>query len=316
MAEIVRKQTNHLDADETAFFKRQLEYVKARTYDVKYKDLKAFNLIPVSAEAPMGATEITWRSFKQYGLARIIADYAHDFPRVDVFGEENTVKIKDIGDSYGYSINEIRRAAMAGFDLEGRRSITARRAIDEKINSIALYGDTDHNIQGLIDYPGITEYTAALNAAGTSREWANKTADEILADLNGIVTAIITTTTGKERPDTILLPIAQYQLIKNTRVGTASDTTIFEFFRRNNPDITVEWLSELDGAGELDTDNASTDRMLAYTRDDMHLTLEIPIAFEQLEEEKTGMEYRIPCHAATAGVIIYYPLSVAFADGI
>jgi hypothetical protein len=309
------KNILHLDADESAFFKRQLEYIKARTYDVKYKELKAFSLIPISAEAPNGATEITWRSFKQYGLARIIADYAHDFPRVDVFGTEQTVKVKDIGDSYGYSIPEIRRAAMAGFDLEGRRAATARRAMDEKLHDIALNGDATYNLQGFIDYPGVNEYVVPNGTDGTP-QWSTKTADEILTDLNGIVTTIVEVTSGRERPNTIIMPIGQYNLIRNTRLGTNSDITVYEFFAKNNPDITIDWLNELDGAGDEDSDLNATDRMIAYTRDEEHLTLEIPTAFEQLEEEKTGMEYTIPCHASCAGTIVYYPLSVAVADGI
>lgn len=306
-----RKDIYKLDSTESVFFKRQLEYVKSKTYDEKYKDLKAFDLIPVNAEAPSGATEITWRSFKQYGLAKIIADYAHDFPRVDIFGEENTVKIYDLGDSYGYSIKEIRRAAMSGFDLDSRRASAARRAVEEKMNTIAFDGDTNHNINGFIDYSGINEYTVPNNAGGTSKTWANKTATEILTDLNGIMNSVINATNGKERPDTILLPITQYNLIRNTRVGTTSDTTIFEFFTRNNPGVTIEWLNELDEAGDGDTD-----RFMAYVRDENHLTLEIPLMFEQFEEEKQGMEYVIPCHGEIAGVIIYYPLSVAYGDGI
>lgn len=308
----LREQNSyHLDDNETVFFKRQLEYVKSRTYDEKYKDLKAFDLFPISGEVPSGATEITWRSFKQYGLAKVIADYAHDFPRVDVFGEENTIKIKDLGDSYGYSIKEIRRAMLVGFELESRRAGVARRAIEEKMNTLALSGSTTDNINGFIDYPGITSYTVPNNAGGTSKTWANKTATEILTDLNGIVTAIVEGTSGKERPNVILLPIAQYDLIRNTRVGTYSDRTIYQFFTENNPNISIEWLNELDGAG-----SGSTDRFMAYSRDPNHLTLEIPMMFEQFEEEKKGMEYEIPCHAEFAGVIVYYPLAVAYGDGI
>jgi hypothetical protein len=304
-----------LDAEETVFFSRQLEYVKARTYDIIHRDLKATRLLPVSTEVPLGATEITWRSYEQYGQAKIIADYAHDFPRVDLFGTENTIKVKDIGDSYGYSVIEIRRAMYAGFDLEQRRARAARQAIDQRIDQIAWFGDANYNIQGFIDYPGITEYIVPVGAAGDTT-WATKTADEILADLNGIYDAIYVSTAGKEMPDTILLPIQQNQLIRNTRIGTASDTTIYEFFTRNHPGVTIEELVELNDAGDPDTDDNETDRFMAYQRSEDKVTLEIPMAFEQLEEEKEGMEYQIPCHASTAGVIIYYPMSVAYGDGI
>ena len=65
----------------------------------------------------------------------------------------SSVKPKDIGDSYGYSIQEIRRAAMAGMPLEARRATAARQAIDDKIDYIAWYGDTATNLKGFLDYP-------------------------------------------------------------------------------------------------------------------------------------------------------------------
>ena len=33
-------------------------------------------------------------------------------------------------------------------------------------------------------------------------------------------------------------------------------------------------------------------------------------------EDKKGMSYQVPVHAETAGVIVYYPASIAFGDGI
>ena len=129
--------TLKLDANESAFFKRQIEYIKAKTYDVKYKDLKAFTLIPISNESPSGATEITWRQFAGVGFAKIISDYANDFPRVDVYGVETTTKVRGIGASYGYSVVEIRRAQMANIPLDQKKANMTRRAIEQVINQLA-----------------------------------------------------------------------------------------------------------------------------------------------------------------------------------
>lgn len=306
-----RLNSMHLDATESAFFKRQLEYIKAKTYDTKYKELKALNILPISTEAPAGATEITYRSYSLYGQAKMIADYAHDFPRVDTFGTETTVQVKDIGASYGYSLKEIRSAAMAGLDLEPRRARVARRAVDELINTIALTGHTNTNLKGFVNYSGLTEYTVPLNAGATSKTWALKTAAEIQTDLLGIINAIAVATNGRERPNIILMPLVQYNLIRSTRVSTDYADTIYTQFVKNNPDIRLDYLNELDGAGAGDTD-----RYMALKLSPDYITLEIPIPYEVLEEEKSGMEYVIPVHASTAGVIIYYPTAFAFGDGI
>ena len=308
---VEKKAIDRLDATDAVFFKRQLEFVKAGTYDEKLADLKYAQFLPVSAEAPGGATEITWRSFHGYGFAKIIADYAHDFPRVDIGGEEHTVKIKDIGSSYAYNIREIQRAAMAGVPLEQRRAAMARRAIEEKLNTIAWSGDSTANIQGFIDYPGITEYTVPATGTGTTKTWSTKTAAQILVDLFGIVNAVVEGTQGKEVPDTILMPLSNLNLIRQLQNSTASDVTVYKFFMDNNPGVTIDWVKELATAGA-----GGTGQMIAYKKDANHVTFELPLSFEQLEEEKKGMEYVVPCWASVGGVIVYYPSSVCKADGI
>ena len=300
-----------LDADEGIFFKRQLEYVKEQTYDEKLQELRYKLFLPVSGEAPSGATEITWRSFKTYARAKIISDYAKDFPRVDLGGEEHTIKIKDLGVSFGYTIKDIRKAALAKVPLEQRKASGARRAIEEQINSLAWNGDTDYGIQGFIKYPGTTEYVAPATGTGTSKLWSTKTPDQILTDLNGLVNAVWIPTRGREMVNVILLTQANLSLIKNTRVGSTSDTTIFKFFMDNNPGIRLDWLAELEDAGTSGTDMAT-----AFTSDSLHVTLEVPVAFEMFEESHEGMEYVIPCHAEVGGVIVYYPMSVSWTEGI
>jgi hypothetical protein len=301
-----------LDAGESAFFKRELEYVKSKSYDTQYKQLKGLLLIPVSTEAGEGATEITWRKYTGVGFAKIIADYAKDFPKVDVYGEEVTSKVKGIGASYGYSIEDIRRSQMTGKRLDQRRADMAKRAIDEKINSIALSGDSASGLNGFINASGITEYTVLADGTGSCKLWSAKTADQIVRDITGLVSAVMVPTAGKEVPDTLVLPLTQYNLIANTRMGSYNDTTILQYVLKNSPAIKqIEWLSELAGAGA-----SGTNRMMVYAKDPMKLTLEIPRPFEQFEAQQQGMEFQIPCHAKCGGVLIYYPLSVAYGDGI
>jgi hypothetical protein len=302
----------HLDANESAFFQRELEYIKSRTYDARYKQLKGLSLIPISTEANTGATEITFRRYKGVGLAKIISDYANDFPRVDVYGSEETAKVKGIGDSYGYNIKEIRSSQMTGKRLDQRRAEVARRANDEKVNSIALKGNSKNNLQGIINYPGITEYTVPADGTGSSKLWSTKTSDQIVRDVSMMLSDVTESTYGIEIVDTLLLPLQKYNYIKTTRMGSNNDTTILEFILKTNPDLkTVDWLTELTGAGAN-----GTDRMVAYPRDENHLTLEIPQAFEQFEPQQKGMAFEIPCHSETAGVIVYYPTSVVYGDGI
>jgi len=305
-----RKDAMNLDANESAFFKRQLEYVKAQSYDVKWAENKALALFPVDSSAGPAATEITWRQYTRVGMAKMVSDYAQDFPRVDVYGEEFTVKPHDIGAAYGYSIQEIRRAQMAGFPLETRRADATRRAIEDKINTIAFSGDSATNLNGFMQYTGNTEFTLTSGVGGYT--WALKTADEILADMNGMVYAVLAATNGVEQPDTMLLPLAQYNAIKTKRLGTYSDTTVMEYFLKTNQYIKrIEWLVEL----ATGSDTAGT-RAMVFKNDADHLQLILPVPFEQFDYDKEGMAYTIPCLARIAGIVEYYPAAVGFCDGI
>jgi hypothetical protein len=301
----------NLDANESAFFKRELEVVKAKSYDVKWAPNKALALLPVDSSAGPAATEITYRSYTRVGLAKMVADYATDFPRVDVYGTETSVKPHDIGASYGYSIQEIRRAQMTGFPLETRRADAARRAIEDKINTIAFSGDTATNLVGFLSCTGATEFTLASGTGGYT--WATKTADEILADMNGLVYAVVAATNGVEIPDTMLLPLAQYNQIGTKRLGTYSDTTVLDYFLKTNQYVKrIEWLNEL----KTGDDTGLTTRAIVFKNDAEHLELVLPVPFEQFEAEKKGLAYTIPCMARIGGVVQHYPLATAFVDGI
>lgn len=301
-----------LDSNESVFFNRELAYVKAKSYDAKYAELKGLSLIPISTEAGAGVNEIIFHQYRGVGFAKVIADYAKDFPRVDIYGEEKAVKVKGIGDSYGYSIKEIRASQRTGKNLDQRRAITARRAHDEMMNRMALKSNTADGTFGLLDFPGITEVTLQADGTNSSKTWASKTPDQIVRDINDLVSAVMEPTSAREVPDTLLLPIAQYNDIATRRIGEAGEKTLMRYILDNSPYIKrIDWLSELKNFGA-----GGTNRALVGRFDEEHLTLEIPQPFEQFEAQQEGMEFTIPCHSECAGTIIYYPLAFAYADGI
>lgn len=301
-----------LDSNESVFFNRELAYVKAKSYDAKYAELKGLSLIPISTEAGAGVNEIIFHQYRGVGFAKVIADYAKDFPRVDIYGEEKAVKVKGIGDSYGYSIKEIRASQRTGKNLDQRRAITARRAHDEMMNRMALKSNTADGTFGLLDFPGITEVTLQADGTSSSKTWASKTPDQIVRDINDLVSAVMEPTSAREVPDTLLLPIAQYNDLASRRIGEAGEKTLMRYILDNSPYIKrIDWLSELKNFGA-----GGTNRALVGRFDEEHLTLEIPQPFEQFEAQQEGMEFTIPCHSECAGTIIYYPLAFAYADGI
>src|SRR5688572_10801047 len=121
----------HMDNSESIFFARELERIRPKAYEKKYADLKAMMFIPIDRSLDPGAELDTYVMYDQFGMAKIVSDYANDFPRADVKGQQFTTWIKSLGASYGYNHQEVRSARFTGKPLEQMRANSARRAIDE-----------------------------------------------------------------------------------------------------------------------------------------------------------------------------------------
>ncbi len=311
-----RIQSVALDANETFFFARELEYIKSKSYDIQFPEMKAFKHIPISTEAGEGAQSITYAQFEETGLARVIESYADDLPRADIRGKEYTSPVKSIGVSYGYSVQEIRAAIYVGRSLTQRQANAARRGNDQKINRLAWFGDNAYRILGLTNNTNIPANFVPADGIGGTTEWVNKTPDQILRDLNQVTNSIVALTKGVEMPNTVLLPVAQYTLIASTPRSSTSDTTILEYFIQNNPFVTtVDWVPELAGAGPV-VAGVPTDIMIAYDKNPDKITMEIPMPFTQYPPQERGLEFVVPCESRYGGIIVYYPLSLTFGEGI
>lgn len=306
------KTWTHLDADESVFFARELESVKSKTYDKKYANLRARELIPVSFEAGPGADTIKYEQWDHVGVAKIVSNYATDFQRVDVKAKEFRSPVRSLGDSYGYSVQDVRSARLAGKPLETRKAQAAKRGILQLENLIAFFGDSTHNLQGLLNHPNIPTVVIPADGTGASKRFLTKTPDQIIRDMNSIVNAPFSTTKGVEQADTLLLPLDVYAYIASTPRSSTSDTSILDYFLKTNPFIKdVSFLNELKDLG-----GASVDQAIAYRRDPEVLTLEVPQDFEQFEPQEKGLEFEVPCHSRCGGVILYYPLACAKADQV
>jgi hypothetical protein len=310
------QEFTHLDADESIFFTRQLEHVKAKTYDIKFTELKVRMLIPTSFEAGPGAETIRYEQFDMVGMAKVVADYARDFPRADVKAKEFISPIKSLGASYGYSVQEIRAAAHAGKPLQQRKADAARRAISQQENRIALVGDADFNLPGWLTNVNIPDVALPADGAGALTTFASKvtTPDLIVRDLNSIANAVVNQSNGVEKPNTMLMPIAQKTLLGSTPRSINSDTTILKYFLQNNAAgvVDCDWLAELAAAQGF----VGADTCIAYDRNPNAFTLEIPQDFEQFRPQEKGLEFEVPVHQRIGGVLLYYPLSQAKSNDV
>lgn len=305
------ENTGRLDANEGIFFARQLEAIRAQTYDVKRVNLNALTLMPVDTSIPEGATTITYRQFDTVGMAKVIANYSNDLPRADVAGKEFTSPIRSLGIAYGYNTQEIRSAMFAGIPLTARKAAAAARAHAEKINQLAFGGDADHGLPGLLTNTNIPEVTLLADGTGSSKTFATKTADKIVRDINSLINKVMTQSKGIHRANEMWLPVEQYALIATTQNSVASDTTILSFLQSVHPGVTFRQVVELDGAGA-----AGADRMYALENSSDNYQLNIPMMMRTYAPQQQGLEFVVPMESRFGGVTVEYPLAFAFADGI
>ena len=305
----------HLDADGGVFFQRELEKIKAKSYDVVYAELPARMLFPVNNEAGPGIETITYRTYDSVGSAKIINAYADDLPRADVSGIEQSIQVRSIGISYGYNFDEIAASQLVGRSLDQRRANASSRAVEETINKVALFGDAETGMGGLFDNPNIP-IGAAVNPGGGT-EFVNKTPAQILFDINEAFMDIYETSLMKERGNTLLLPVSQWGYIMTTPRSDASDMTIAQYVVANSPFLnSLDDIIALNECAAVNNPQLSTDAMVAYDRNPDKLELEIPVELQYLAVQQKNLEFIVPGRARIAGLNIYYPISLNIVTGI
>lgn len=308
--------------DASVFFARELDFIKSQSYDVEYPEFTALSLFPISSEVNPGAETVTYYSYDKTGLAKIISNYATDLPRADAKGKPTTAIIKSLGDSYGYSVQEMRASRMAGKSLDVRKAESARYQIDYLNNKIAWAGDEETGLMGVLSTGNdVPLYILPNNEGGTSTAWKDKTAAEILKDINGMQAQVARNTKNVERPDTLAIPSDVFIDISTRQIDNTG-YTVKRFVLENAP-----YLKEIVAASELQADSPETNPYgsaagtgksvaLLFKKDARKLTIENPLPFYQYPLQPQGLEVIVPCEARTAGAIIYYPLSMLIAVGV
>lgn len=290
--------------DAGLFLDRQLEYIRPQVFEVEYADIKYPTILPVTSEAGPGAQTFTYRIMDATGDFKLISDAADDLPRADVSQIERSISIRSFGGSFGYTVQELRAAQMANVNLEQRRAAAVRRAYEEKVEEVAMFGEASVGLAGFFN-----NSTVDVVAADKWFSTSGTTSQEMLDLLNYGVSAIINGSNMKEQPDTILMPYEDYNTISTRRNSDSSDVTVLEYFMRTNPFIrNIEPINQLDA----DKSTLTKNRMVIYKRDPQKVQLHIPQPLELFPPQQRGLEFIVPAHARVGGVSLYYPKSALY----
>lgn len=305
-----------LDADETNMLALALEQMRARVYEAEYPELKARRFIPVNNEIDTGAESFSWEETDYVGRARVIRNYGDDPPSVETKGEKQTHSIVSLGDSFTYSIQDMRRAAFSGKPLSARKALAARRVFERGLDEIAAFGAPDDGIpNGLLNKPVGSGTGQIRGTAVTAANWLDATADpdKMVSDLNKAVQEMIQDSEETQTPNLLLVPTAIYLRMAHLRMSKDNSETVLEAFLRANPYVSEvqPWnlLRGVDGA------SGNNSRGLLMNRDPDVLELVIPQEFEVLPPQARNYAFKVLCHGRTAGTVVYRPLGLRYLTG-
>lgn len=154
-----------------------------------------------------------------------------------------------------------------------------KRALELLLETTVFFGESSLGFYGWMSYTGVATTTAASNGGSpASTLWANKTAEQMVKDVNDAIQAVYLATKTVHIPDSLFLAPESFIRLSSTPMTIGATTTgavyqtALEFLKKNNAytSITgqelniqpIRWLS-LQAAG------GTTHRMVvADTRDD------------------------------------------------
>lgn len=307
------KTINLHDSDSLNSIKRIFNQIASEVYALPRAALDATKFIPAQDGVSQWAGSWTFKKLSEVGVAKFISDYAEDLPPVSRIMSLETVTIRTIADSYGYSEAELMMWLASGIDLNRDDANTARRKIDEKVDEVLLLGDSEVGIEGFFNHSNVTTATIAAGA-GSSTKIKDKTLAEIVATFQAMLNAMKVASKNTVKGDTFGIPSEAYSYIATTPATSNGDKTILEYLQRVfGAQGVVNWYesSALDGIGA-----GKTDRLVFYKKDKSVVSYVLPIPFRQKEAQECALHYKVPCYARIGGTVVKNAAGVVYGDGV
>lgn len=251
-----------MDASNTPFVERFLETFQTNLYEVmrpenSYAKLMTINTGTLNA----GSAFYTYGFSDTYGKTKRIQGSQHttDLPRADFTVETVKAEVIQHGNSYGYSMLELQRAAQSALQglnvpVDQNRRKAAFRAHQETWNTVALFGSDIDGTKGLFNNTNIPNSAVDNSGTGDSTLWSTKTSQQIYDDIVNAITAVANTTKGVHNVNTLALPVDQYGLIHAKNMGPEGSKTIAKLLKESYPGLIILQIPELEAAFTSDAD--------------------------------------------------------------
>ncbi len=237
-------------------------------------------------------------------------------PGVSVNGERVVLPLRLLGQEISYTSVELERSQLIGQPIDTQKFDAMNIMYQMNTDEMVYIGDNDVGAKGLLNSSLVTSGAVANGTAGTP-QWTTKTPDEILKDVNDMVTAAWQASGFAVCPDKVLLPPAQFAYISSQKVSNAGNVSILQFLEDNSIALRVngrkleikpvKWLTGRGASG--------ADRMVAYTNQEDKVRFPmVPVRRET--PYYLGIKFNAPYIWAFGEVEFLYPETVIYRDGI
>lgn len=223
-----------------------------------------------------------------------------------------------------YTILELESAAKLGRPIDQQKYEGLQLKHQMDIDEMVYIGDTVLAQTGLINNSLVTNVNNIAPGVSSLTTWANKTPDEILADVNAALTSVWGASAWAVIPDRILIPPTQFGLISTMKVSQAGNVSVLKYITENNilstsgmGKLTILPLKWAVGAGVGGTIGTvgTVDRMVVYTKDKkrvrypMTMLQRTPIQFQSI--------YHMTTYFCRLGQVeCVYPETIGYFDGL
>jgi len=306
------------DQEALGFLIEQTSHIETEVYRIQYPEIQYPVLVPVDESANDWAKSVTFFSMDRVGEAAWFNHMATDMRLADINRQkhEHTLEMGGIG--YRYTLEELGQAMMVNVPLTNEKAEAARRAYEEFVEGVAFAGDADKGWSGLINDASVTRVDAANDGTGTSRLWSNKTADQIIRDVNDALTGVYQTTRTVETANTVLLPTAAFNILATKRIADTAMSALEFLVKYNVYTVMTGQPLVIRGVRALDTaGSGGVGRMVVYRRDPQVVKMHIPMRHRFLPVWQTGpITFDVPGIFRIGGVEIRRPGAFRYVDGI
>lgn len=304
--------------DGMGFYISQLANLEAKIYEAKYTNINFAEMIPVDTSYPEWADSWDYISYDAVTLGKFIGSSADDLPSVQASANKTSVPIGYAGNSFDYSLDELRKSQQLRMPLDTIKGRAAYRGSQEHSQRVAYFGDASRGMTGLFNNPNV-----ALDNSTT--DWSTATGQEIVSDMNSLLEEVWINSANTHVPNAIALNSKRWSQISNQRMDSGTDTTVLRFFMLNNlytqltgQPIRVFPRLQLNAA-ELAANgvsNGGKDRMMAYELNDENLGMVNPIPWRPLAPQTKDLNIKVPAEYKISGVDFRYPFSAAYRDHV